>query len=151
MKNPPEIPEEPNLDDIVRLNLDKDQKAAKVNSVPSPTRFVVEAESEPGSVFVFGKQVSDFRTVDYDHVFATGISAIQEMDRQVQALKKSETRIAELEQKTSRMAELEQKAARVDTLEREMAQLKKLVAGLAEAQAPKQVAGIQNISTVAGR
>lgn len=123
------------VDDMVSLIMEHDGKQeATVSNVPTPTSFVVKAEKNPGRVFVFGKQVKDFRAVDYDHVFTTSISAIQELDRQVQALNKSEARIAELEQKTARMAELEQKAARVDTLEREMAELKKLVAGLAQGQ-----------------
>lgn len=138
--------------DKVRIIADDSQLEVNVTEIPSATKFVVgKVEKAPTQIFVYGKEVPDFRALNYDRIFTTGIGAIQELARSVEALKKSETRIAELEQKTSRMAELEQKAARVDTLEREMAQLKKLVAGLAEAQAPKQVAGIQNISTVAGR
>ncbi|MDA1274735.1 MAG: tail fiber domain-containing protein [Verrucomicrobia bacterium] len=138
--------------DRVRIIADESQLELSVTEVPSAAEFIVgNVEKAPKQVFVYGKQVPDFRALNYDRIFTTGIGAIQELARRVEELKKSEARIAELEQKTSRMAELEQKAARVDTLEREMAQLKKLVAGLAEAQAPKQVAGIQNISTVAVR
>ncbi|MCF7763420.1 MAG: tail fiber domain-containing protein [Verrucomicrobia bacterium] len=138
--------------DRVRIITEEATLDLNVIDGSSECEFVAgEVEKAPKQAFVYGKEVPDFRTLNYDRIFTTGIGAIQELARRVEELKKSEARIAELEQKTSRMAELEQKAARVDTLEREMAQLKKLVAGLAEAQAPKQVAGIQNISTVAGR
>lgn len=110
------------VDDVVSLIVEEGKKEATVSGVPTPTSFVVKAEKNPGRVFVFGKQVKDFRTVDYDQVFSTGISAIQELDRQVQSMKKSEARVAELEQK----------AARVDSLEREVSELKKLVESLAQ-------------------
>lgn len=38
-------------------------------------------------VFVYGKFVNDFHSVDYNQVLATGISAIQELSRQHQTLK----------------------------------------------------------------
>lgn len=138
------------VDDIVRLIMKTGPTEVKVIAVPSASSFVVTAESQPGKVFVFGKQVNDFRTVDYDRVFTTGISAIQELDRQVQALKKSEARIAELEAKAARVAELEAKAARVDALEQEMAELKKLVAGLAQRQTPGRLTA-QIVPTAAGQ
>ena len=104
-----------------------------VTNVPSATEFVVgNVEKAPEQIFVFGKHVSDFRILNYDRIFTTGISAIQELDRQVQALKKSEARIAALEAKAEKLAELEQKASRVDSLEREVAGLKALVAQLAQ-------------------
>ncbi|MDA1276612.1 MAG: tail fiber domain-containing protein [Verrucomicrobia bacterium] len=128
------------LGDMVSLNLDNNPKELKVVAVPSLTRFAVETENQPGKVFVSGKQVNDFRSVDYNQVFSTGISAIQELDKQVQALKKSEARIAELEEK----------AARVDSLEREMAEMKKLVAGLTQGQTPGRFAARQ-AATPAGQ
>ncbi len=39
-------------------------------------------EPEALQVFVFGKQVDDFRTVDYDRIFTLGISAMQELTRE---------------------------------------------------------------------
>ena len=60
---------------------------------------------DPKRVFVYGKEVADFLAVDYNRIFSTGISAMQELSKQVQALRKSEARVAELEQKVSRLAE----------------------------------------------
>lgn len=137
--------------DRVRLMADKAVLELTVVAVPSAEQFVVEkCEQKVGKVFVWGKEVSDFHILHYDRIFTTGIAAIQELDRQVQALKKSEARIAELEQKTARMVELEQKAARVDSLEREMAELKKVVAGLAEDKTPGRLAS-RNVPIAAGQ
>ena len=92
-------------------------------------------------VFVYGREVKDFRGVDYEAISMLNVSATQELARQVQALRKSEARVAELEHKVSRMEALERRAARVEalelkatkveTLERDLAELKKLVTRLA--------------------
>jgi hypothetical protein len=115
--------------DVVRLLSESFQEEFSVLQTPSPTSFVVQSENPVEKVFVFGRQVNDFRSVDYDQVFTTGISALQELDRQVQALKKSEARVAELE------AEV----ARVDSLEQEVKALKELVAQLVKKQAEPQL------------
>ncbi|MDH4473238.1 MAG: tail fiber domain-containing protein [Fluviicola sp.] len=55
------------------------------------TAFSVFTNANPGNVFVYGKQVDDFRFVDYDSLFMLGVSAIQalstEMDEVKQELK----------------------------------------------------------------
>jgi hypothetical protein len=38
-----------------------------------------------GSVFVYGQTVTDFNTITKAHIFTTGIAALQEVDRQLQA------------------------------------------------------------------
>jgi hypothetical protein len=52
-------------------------------------------------LFIYGKEVDDFRTLDYDYVFCTGISAIQELSKQVdtltQQLRQQEARLQRLE------------------------------------------------------
>lgn len=102
-------------------------------------KFRTEFVSEEDSVFVYGREVKDFRVVDYEALSMLNLSATQELARRMEALRKSE----------ARMAELEAKAARVDSLEREMAEMKKLVAALAQGQAERQVAA-QNSGTTAG-
>lgn len=116
-------------DDVVSLVMESGRRKATVIDVPSGAEFVVEADSQPDKVFVFGRQVKDFRTVDYDFVFSTGISAIQELDRKVEALQQSEARIAELEHR----------ASQVDSLENEVSELKQLVAQLVKAQTEPQL------------
>jgi hypothetical protein len=111
--------------DRVRLAADASELDLTVESVASDREFVVgKCEREPERVFVYGKYVTDFLSVDYDRLFTTGIGAIQELAKRVEKLKVGE----------SRLAELEQKAARVDVMEREIADLKTLVKQLAQAQ-----------------
>lgn len=50
------------------------------------TTITVKLEKEVDEVFVYGKQVNDFRAVDYDQVFSIGIAAIQELSDKVEAL-----------------------------------------------------------------
>ena len=60
----------------------------------SDTRsFAVAADKQPGKVFVFGKGVSDFRSVDYDAISMLNVSATQELARQ---LKEAQTQIEKL-------------------------------------------------------
>lgn len=106
-------------------------KKVEVTAVRNDREFSVACERAPKSVFVYGKYVTDFRSVDYDAIAMLNVSATQELARQVESLHRSEARIAELETK----------AARVDSLEREMSELKKLVAKLAEPTA-QNLAGV---------
>ena len=90
---------------------------------------------KPGTekVFVYGREVKDFRTVDYEAISMLNVSATQELAKRVETLEASQ----------AHLAELEQKAGRVDALEREVADLKKLVAQLAETgRASKQAAQV---------
>ena len=44
-------------------------------------------------VFIYGKEVDDFHTVDYDRVFTLNVSATQELARKVEALEKENARL----------------------------------------------------------
>jgi hypothetical protein len=108
--------------DRVRLHVDGARMDLNVSAVPSSREFEVEkCETAPEKVFVYGKQVNDFRTVDYDRIFTTSIGAIQELkkekDTDVLALKEENAslrdRLAALEAKDkSRDAKL----AAIETL-----------------------------------
>ncbi len=94
----------------VRLQIDNDLVDVDVARVTSAHEFTVEkCERAPERVFVYGRQVNDFRTVDYDHIFTVGVGAIQELGRKVQ----------ELESAQSQLADLAKRAARADALEKE--------------------------------
>ena len=122
--------------DMARLIGDFGTRELPVCAVTDAKTFVVgPVETAVDRVFVYGKRVDDFLSVDYNRVFTTGIGAIQELakkqgelTRQVEALRQSEARIAKLELKASRVDVLEQKAGKVDALERKLAELEKLVA-----------------------
>jgi hypothetical protein len=129
--------------DRVRIVADDSKLDLKVTAIPAATEFVAgDCDKAVKQAFVLGKEVTDFRVLNYDRIFTTGIGAIQELAHQIEQLKKSEARIAELEKSAAKVATLEAKAARVDTLEREVAELRKVVSGLASAarNTPKSVA-----------
>jgi hypothetical protein len=107
--------------DNVRIAADNSELDLTVESVPSDREFVVgKCDREPSKVFVYGRKVPDFLSVNYDRIFSTGIGAIQELAQKIETLEKNQ----------SRLAELEQKAKQVDRLEHELSELKELVAKL---------------------
>jgi hypothetical protein len=113
--------------DRVRLFADDADLNLRVSSVANEKEFVVENcdRASAAAVFVYGREVSDFRTLNYDRIFTTGISAIQELARRADAF--------------------DEKAARVEALERDVAELKQMVRRLAansdQGAAPVIVAG----------
>jgi hypothetical protein len=77
--------------DLVRLVGEKGEKRLTVSAVTSENTFTVAEWDEanaPEWIFVFGKQVKYFRTVDYDRIHTLNVSATQELARQVEALQK---------------------------------------------------------------
>ena len=75
--------------DEVKLIFPDGEKIMTVADVPSETAFTVEwTEAAPEKVFVFGKKVDDFHTVDYDRIFTLNVSATQELAAQVEQLEK---------------------------------------------------------------
>lgn len=58
----------------------------KVIAVKDAHTFSVAAEKAPGNVFVYGKYVDDFKSVDYDALSMLNVSATQELYRQIQQL-----------------------------------------------------------------
>lgn len=74
----------------VRLHVDGKRLDRQVSAVPSAREFLVgDCESAPEKVFVYGRQVDDFRTVDYDRIFTTSVGALQELKKQKDAEVKS--------------------------------------------------------------
>ena len=70
--------------------------------------------AELESVFVFGKWVTDFHTVDYDHLYTMGIGAIQALQQQLSALK-SECDV-KLKAQAEATTELKYRVERLETL-----------------------------------
>jgi hypothetical protein len=59
-------------------------------AVPSANEVIINApEIKASHVFVYGEQVPDFRTVDYEGLTTLNISATQEISREVDDLKKA--------------------------------------------------------------
>lgn len=60
------------------------------------TAFTVACDQDPGSVFVYGKEVDDFRFVDYDSLFMLGISSIQALNGELTSLKQEVAQLRHL-------------------------------------------------------
>jgi hypothetical protein len=74
-------------DDIVRLLTSTGPKEVSIVKISENVFSVNDWTEEVSEVFVYGKKTNDFRTVDYNSIFSLGISAIQELYKQVQSLK----------------------------------------------------------------
>ena len=73
-------------------------------SIPSPTEVVVDgAVIKSDKVFVYGEQVKDFRTVDYDGLTTLNISATQELSKMV---KQQADEIDDLKKKIEELQQL---------------------------------------------
>ncbi len=74
-----------------------------------------------GDVFVYGREVSDFRTVDYEALSTLNISATQELYKEIQLLKAS---ISTLEQDN---VELKAELKKLENLEADLDEIKTLL------------------------
>ena len=115
--------------DKVRLIADGGPTEQLVTGVPDAHTFIVGSiTQEPKRLFVYGRQVDDFLSVDYNRIFTMGIGAIQQLkqekDAEIQSLtQKNATlqhRLSELEAKTqandNRLAALEKLLRGVSTV-----------------------------------
>ena len=110
------------MNDRCQVELDGQRQEVRVTQVVDEKSVAFQATTldRPKKVRLMGRQVNDFLTVDYQQVYMTAVSALQEVDRRLQVV----------EQREARMETLERKAARVETLENDVAQLRKLVADI---------------------
>lgn len=100
----------------VQIMAGKEQQICEVLEVGlSADRFRVAWEIEESSVFVYGREVDDFRSVDYDAIAMLNVSATQELARQ---LVPNSSELASLKQENlqlkTRLAALEAKDAARD-------------------------------------
>ena len=130
--------------DRVRLIAGKNDEIYEILEV-RPDAFLTTLQTEEEKVFVYGREVSDFRVVDYEAIAMLNVSATQELAKQVKALNESQARIAELEKAVAKVALLESKASRVDSLELQVAELKAMVTQLAKGkQSAEELAAIND-------
>ena len=100
---------------------------ARIVAVPSANDVVIDAPSIKGDrVFVYGDEVDDFRTIDYEGLTALNISATQELG------KRMTRQLAEVSARAEGLQHrLSEQAARVAALEKEVAEVAALKAQLA--------------------
>ena len=66
------------------------KKEFAIVSIPSPNQVVINAtDLKANKLFVYGEEVNDFRTVDYEGLTTLNISATQELSKQVTDLQKT--------------------------------------------------------------
>jgi hypothetical protein len=75
--------------DIVKLYAEgKKEIILTIDEVKNPQSFSAKGWSEPlGNVFIYGKKVNDFRSIDFDQITALSVGAIQELSKQMENLK----------------------------------------------------------------
>jgi hypothetical protein len=82
--------------DIVRFITDRSENKDASVIVLNDKTFRVNAQDIPASqLFVYGKKVDDYRVVEYQQVFAMGISAIQQLSKEIDALKQENETLKE--------------------------------------------------------
>ena len=106
----------------VKLLVEGDTAMRKVAvlAIPSPREMIVDAQNLDGhKVFVYGEEVDDFRTVDYEGLTALNISATQELALRLQSqqAEAEATARAKDEQIAVLRAELAAQAARIAALQ----------------------------------
>jgi len=101
--------------DIVRFITVDGQKDILVSSVVSDNEFIVTSwAGHDDKIFVYGKKVDDFRSVDYDRVFTTGIGAIQELYKTIT-------------NQQATISSLESRLSEIDHLKAEIQEMKKFL------------------------
>lgn len=101
--------------------------------------FRTAFKSGTEKVFVYGREVKDFRSVDYEAIAMLNVSATQELARQNKALQK---RVSELESRERQVVALQKRVDELEGLERQLADLQKLVRQVAERQNPRPRAAV---------
>lgn len=105
------------------------------------TAFAVDGDE----VFVYGREVNDFRNVDYEAIAMLNVSATQELHRRVEKQATELTAQAEqIRAQTTRIAEFEAQAEEIAALKQDLAGLRAALAaarieaaGVAAARAPQ--------------
>ncbi len=103
--------------DMIKLISNDKIYEREVIEVLSATEFKVKTTLKTNNqLFVFGKQVNDFRAVDYDRIFVLGISAIQELYKELEALKAENNNLKA--ENTSIKTTVQENSERLKNLER---------------------------------
>ncbi|MDG2153213.1 MAG: hypothetical protein P8K10_04695 [Crocinitomicaceae bacterium] len=101
--------------DRVKLIFENNEVISNVTYADKNT-FKIDAESS-GNVFVYGREVDDFRTVDYDAISMLNVSATQELLKRISALEDENKTLKE------NNTELMGLKSKIETLERSVSLL----------------------------
>lgn len=119
---------------IIAESNDQVYEVSAIEESASPTaeagaRFQVSPALPDGKVFVYGREVNDFRTVDYDALSMLHISATQELIRKVESQGEELARLREdlakarkeRQQLTAHVSEMDSRLARMEGMLRQQA------------------------------
>lgn len=87
--------------DLIRLIVKDEQKEIEVIEVFDAHTFKVKMERAYEKVFVYGKKVDDFHTVDYEAIAMLNVSATQALADKVEALEKQNAQLKSILEKIS--------------------------------------------------
>lgn len=125
------------VEDIVELKCYPGNKSEQVtvSKIISPTKFEVQSTNELDTleyVFVYGKQVDELLSVDYDAISMLNVSATQELAEQVEALQSENKSLIK----------------RIAILEKQTEDIEGLKASLATLLTQKEIADVSSIEKV---
>jgi hypothetical protein len=93
--------------DTLKVYIAGKEKIVTVASISSEKSFKVKnqdwSEETLKDVFVYGKLVHDFKTVDYDALSMLNISATQELYRRIEALQKQNEQLQNIQKAVSEL------------------------------------------------
>lgn len=102
----------------VKLIFEEKQHIVEVKAI-SANGFAISTNEEfnhhTNTVFVYGREVADFRSVDYEALTTLNISATQELLKQLNEIKAQNTALKQLTQ--TQQKQIEQFSARLDNIE----------------------------------
>ncbi len=121
--------------DRVHLITENGHRAAHEVLEVEHDKFRTDFAEDAGQVFVYGREVKDFRVVDYEAIAMLNVSATQELNRRLEAqaeqIRRQTTRLTELEQQhqaqAGRITDLEQQASEIARMWQQMADMQAAV------------------------
>ena len=91
------------VDKKIRLIIENKYVETNITSILDDYTFTVEENISQSTMFVYGREVDDFHTLNKDAIFTVATAALQEVDKELQAEKSLrqllETRLLDLENK----------------------------------------------------
>ena len=106
------------IGDKVKMITNDGEVFSIIAEISSPNAFTITdlpQGTKTEKIFVYGKEVDDFHTVDYDRVFTLCVSAVQELSDQIDLLKKENIDLKS--EKTNTKAELKALNSRMNMIE----------------------------------
>ncbi|MGV3508137.1 MAG: tail fiber domain-containing protein [Sphingobacteriaceae bacterium] len=93
--------------DLVRvMTVARETKEVTVCVLDDHSFTVNDWTGESNKLFVYGKKVNDYKSVDYQQIFSLGISAIQELSKQVDLLRAENLKLrSDMQLRMSRLEE----------------------------------------------